>query len=269
MLMLLCPICGNQYSASQSQLNHGRGKTCSYACGRARLGKPIQEKVKISCFTCGKNLLRPKKIAESASRNYCSLKCRSQRTIVNCMECGKVVDKPLSAKPVYCSRSCTNKSKERAKKISASVKAAWTDDSKRSRMHKAIIERSQTDEWKSAPHFQRGSAHPKYKGNDRKRKERYDVKIWRQSVFQRDGFKCQQCGAKRDLNAHHIKPWSEYPDLRLELSNGISLCETCHAKVHGLEPKHFVANCVVCKGSKKSKKSKMCRKCWLKPGRKD
>lgn len=38
--------------------------------------------------------------------------------------------------------------------------------------------------------------------------------------------KCGSVG--RRLNAHHIKPYCLYPELRMELSNGETLCDPCH-----------------------------------------
>lgn len=75
---------------------------------------------------------------------------------------------------------------------------------------------------------------------DGKSKERKDLRqtptgrAWRFDVMSRDGFTCQHCGDARggNLCAHHIKPFATHPDLRLDLANGITLCETCHAAVH-------------------------------------
>lgn len=65
---------------------------------------------------------------------------------------------------------------------------------------------------------------------------RYSVqyKRWRFDVYSRDKFTCQKCGDKKggNLNAHHIKPFADYPELRFEVSNGITLCKTCHKKEH-------------------------------------
>ncbi len=37
---------------------------------------------------------------------------------------------------------------------------------------------------------------------------------------------CDICGCKVDVEVHHIKPFHLYPELELEPSNLISLCET-------------------------------------------
>jgi len=58
-----------------------------------------------------------------------------------------------------------------------------------------------------------------------------EYKEWRKWVFERDNFTCQICkkrGGK--LNADHIRPFATFPELRLELSNGRTLCIPCHIK---------------------------------------
>lgn len=55
---------------------------------------------------------------------------------------------------------------------------------------------------------------------------------WRSAVYERDGYKCQECGATDSLNAHHIKAWATHPELRFDIDNGVTLCFDCHAKIH-------------------------------------
>lgn len=59
---------------------------------------------------------------------------------------------------------------------------------------------------------------------------------WRRLVYERDKFTCKDCGKRGGrLNAHHIKPYGKYPGLRLAVSNGITLCHSCHRKTVGKE----------------------------------
>ena len=59
-------------------------------------------------------------------------------------------------------------------------------------------------------------------------------KHWRIQIFQRDKFACVMCGyrshKKRDIRADHIKPFSLYPKLRFDISNGRTLCLPCDLK---------------------------------------
>lgn len=57
----------------------------------------------------------------------------------------------------------------------------------------------------------------------------FELRLWRDAVFARDDWTCQEC-AKRggELNAHHIKAFARYPELRFDTTNGITLCVECH-----------------------------------------
>ncbi len=63
-------------------------------------------------------------------------------------------------------------------------------------------------------------------------------KAWRYNILAREKWTCGLCGNKKDLEVHHIKKYSEYPELRYVPSNGIALCKGCHDMVTGREEQY-------------------------------
>lgn len=53
---------------------------------------------------------------------------------------------------------------------------------------------------------------------------------WRSAVLKRDGKKCQfpGCSCRKKLQAHHIRRWADYPAIRYDVNNGITLCQVHH-----------------------------------------
>ncbi len=84
----------------------------------------------------------------------------------------------------------------------------------------------------------------KYQQGHKPTKRNYNdpaYKKWRREVVERDKRKCQYpgCSCKKSLQAHHILPWAEYPALRFNVQNGITLCRKHHDMVWGRE-KDFI-----------------------------
>ncbi len=54
---------------------------------------------------------------------------------------------------------------------------------------------------------------------------------FKKNCLVRDNYTCQLCGKiGGDLEIHHIKRFSDFPLLRTDTSNGITLCLICHNK---------------------------------------
>lgn len=73
-------------------------------------------------------------------------------------------------------------------------------------------------------------------------KRSYDdptYKRFRLDVLKRDKHQCQMCNSKKRLNVHHIIKWSSASALRFDVSNGITLCYSCHKSINGSESSYI------------------------------
>lgn len=73
-------------------------------------------------------------------------------------------------------------------------------------------------------------------------------KQWKIDVLIRAGYRCEECGVHQystcdccgtrvSLHVHHIKSFTEYPDLRFDVDNGQALCPKCHYARHDWKTK--------------------------------
>ena len=62
-----------------------------------------------------------------------------------------------------------------------------------------------------------------------KSRQSYRYQIWRNSILERDGNKCIKCSSIENLHCHHILPWKNDIEKRLDIENGQTLCASCHA----------------------------------------
>lgn len=92
-----------------------------------------------------------------------------------------------------------------------------------------------------------GENSPVWKGGaeySRAERATHDYVSWRKSVFAKDQYTCQKCGAKNGmgekivLHAHHILNWADNIECRYDTQNGITLCDKCHIVFHQQFGKH-------------------------------
>ncbi len=125
----------------------------------------------------------------------------------------------------------------------------------------------------------KGNRSPNWKGGiSPQQQKEYATKTYQQfvnAVLRRDGYTCQNCGAKNGngqkiiLEVHHKKSYAEYPELRFKITNGITLCKRCHNLTKSNRPRpnridriYLPKKCILCgKEFKKRNARKYCDKC--------
>ena len=87
--------------------------------------------------------------------------------------------------------------------------------------------------------FMAGEKNPRWKGGitseQSKIRNSLEYIVWRNEVWKRDNWTCRICGKKcqkGNIVAHHLHLFSDFPELRFSVDNGITFCKSCHAKIH-------------------------------------
>jgi len=121
---------------------------------------------------------------------------------------------------------------EHRKNISKALKKQWKNGVKRTGM----LGKKHSKETREKMSFaQKGEKSYMWKGGvspiNKIIRKSVKFKLWRESVFKRDDYTCQQCKIRGGiLHPDHIKPFALFPELRFNLDNGQTLCINCHKK---------------------------------------
>ena len=161
--------------------------------------------IEMKCQVCGITFTKIPSYFKRTKKHYCSAKCRSTgsraKVEVECDNCHNTFMKAPSvierSKHHYCNKEC------RANYIQGINNPFWKGGK--------VTEQAKI----------RGSL---------------EYKAWRLDVFERDAFTCQICGDDQGcyLNAHHLRSFARFPELRLDINNGVTLCTECHQGFHNL-----------------------------------
>lgn len=142
---------------------------------------------------------------------------------------------------VHCSRACFAVARigvplDDDRKAKMKGRKAWNKGTDTTLVCKECDGHFVVAEWraKQKPQFCSHACASQYKDTgartaDKKIRQSEVYKAWRTLVFERDDYTCVTCGVKGGkLHADHIKPFAFYPELRLEVTNGRTLCVPCH-----------------------------------------
>lgn len=204
----ICTVCGKEYQS----YNKTR-KYCSWHC--AGLSDANIEKLRIICHI-------PKQHRQRIGRNCKCKACGQQFFSIQrrnyCIRCATYGTKSNRVCVI-----CGQQFKSSAPQKTCSVKC-----------HSVL--KSELQRGEKSHRWQGGKtlATSIFRGS-------LEYKNWRSAVFQRDDYTCQLChdrGGK--LSAHHIRLFSQHPELALEVANGITLCWQCHASIRGKESQYEV-----------------------------
>lgn len=107
---------------------------------------------------------------------------------------------------------------------------AWAKDKKFTEEHRKNISKGHKGVLLGEKHHNWLHDRSKLKVQNRRNDSAYCA--WRREVWLRDNFKCKigNPDCKGRIEAHHILKWSDYPELRYKINNGITLCHFHHPK---------------------------------------
>lgn len=144
---------------------------------------------------------------------------------INDIECGvcKKIFHPIYYKIKHCSHKCANGSRK--------GQPTWNKGLKgfRSGKNHHWYGRDVTGE--KNPTYIKDRTKLKRFNDDAKDRRSSAYVTWRNDVYKRDNWKCKinkDCSGR--LEAHHILGYAEYPELRYDINNGITLCQAHHPR---------------------------------------
>lgn len=192
------------------------------------------------CRACKKIIIKSVNCSVSnwKIQKFCSRLCHYSmgRVIKKCGVCNKKFSSIKYADRIYCSQLCSSRSRpNRGGKIVNTCKICKQDFTPLRRGMQGRKQLTCSAECKRK--LRSGEGHWNWRGGvspDRDRNTK-EYKEWRNSIYKRDRWTCQMCGVKcksKTIVAHHIKSFKEFRSLRYVTGNGITLCRSCHKKVH-------------------------------------
>lgn len=231
-----CDICGEEIDIIQSKLKINNHHYCSIECsnkGRKVFcsgeNSPLYFRIQVNCSECNKNIYINEYRYKKLKYFYCSRECKAnhQKELFkgelgpfygkkHSENAKKLISIKRYGKPAY------NKGKKMSEEQKIKLRMSWTEERKREWGRKVLGENN--------PCY-----NPNLSDNDRNnRRLLFGYSSWRILVYAKDDYTCQCCGDNSggNLNAHHLDSYDWCKEKRIEVDNGMTLCEKCHKEFH-------------------------------------
>lgn len=212
-----------------------------YHCSYCK--KEITDKARIRGFRSGQK-------TRNQTRIFCNKECwrlgwhgennplwKGRTLIEHCPQCKTDYERKYRQRPqTYCSQQC---SKEASRKNRTYQCDQCGEEFSRKSHEFRKSHKFYFCSKECSSNFHSGENHHDWKngisGEFKKIRATEEYKVWQKEVYKRDGWTCRICSNKpKDIVAHHIKSFADYPELRFIVNNGITFCRSCHAKIHGI-----------------------------------
>ena len=210
------------------------------------------------CKGCGKEFPKPYNLSRKGweKQSFCSHACSYEfkRVEIVCKNCGKSFKTIRARKDtnVFCSMKCCSEYRHKFPELYDGFKEGHESYGATPWLGKKMPQEMKTKisvSLKGNPlvlarakiygELHSGDKHWNWRGGVTPAnvliRNSYDYHKWRKLIYERDYWTCQDCWIKckkKDIVAHHLKSFEEYPELRFVVSNGITLCRSCHKKRH-------------------------------------
>lgn len=229
-----CKQCNKIFFVYPDVVRNGGGKYCCKRC----MSIAKTTKVEMTCQRCGGKFKISYSEYKRGDGKYCSTKCYRKKFKVNCLVCGKEMYIPLNyvktGRGKYCSQECYHT--DRGQKKSKEIKCDYCG--KIFRRNAARI--SLVEKHFCSPSCQRkwfvGEKNPMWNGGIENesidRRILMEYKKWRLRVYKKYQYKCYICGSEKNIAAHHLYGFKDYPEFRYDVDNGVVLCGECHVGYH-------------------------------------
>ncbi len=193
-----------------------------------------------TCPTCRPSYL----VREKRQNRYCSRRCFWRRSLghfILCVRGGVRVFSYACLKKKYCSSTCflaalhQQNKKPRHPRICAECQSVFLP--RQPALRKRFC--SRRCHMHNLHHKQGGEHHWNWRAGRSKaisKDSNNPLAIaWRQAIYRRDGWQCVICRVhcrQKNIVAHHRLGYTDYPDQRYILDNGMTLCRACHLWAH-------------------------------------